>query len=255
MLAIATGHPQYGDTFFTSMGVGAGHSADAVIPLLLASLPVASAVDFGCGRGMWLRPFLAAGRTDVLGIDGDYIAAETLVIPPDCFMVRDLTEGIDLGRAFDLAICLEVGEHLPTATSSVLVDNLIRHSAMVLFSAAVPGQGGVDHINEQPLDFWRRLFSARNFLTFDLLRPNLRGRRDVEPWYRYNTLLYVRQDHVGRLPATIAASQVPLDRPVADLSSPLFRLRKAVLRRLPRRTVTLMAETKHRLRVLARAHG
>jgi len=250
-----TSRPQYGDVFFSSIGTGAAHSANILVPLLLASLPVDSVIDFGCGRGMWLQPFLAAGRSDILGIDGAYVGADTLVIPSDHFLARDITQSVDLERRFDLAVCLEVGEHLPPAASGTLVDNLVRHSPLVLFSAAVPGQGGVDHINEQPLDFWRGLFGERGFLAFDPFRPRLRGRADVEPWYRFNVLLYVREDHVARLPAEIADSLLQADRPVPDVSPPLFRLRKATLRRLPRRTVTFMAETKHRIRVLAGAHG
>jgi SAM-dependent methyltransferase len=246
---------QYGDVFFASIGEGSAHSANVLVPLILKSLPVESVLDLGTGSGTWLRPFLAAGKNDVLGIDGSYVSTASLVIDPGLFLARDITQPIDLGRRFDLAICLEVGEHVPPETSDVLVDNLTRHSSMVLFSAAVPGQGGVDHINEQPLEFWRGLFGQRKFVAHDPFRPLLRGRTDVEPWYRYNTLLYVREDRLGDLPESIAASKLPATTPVPDVSSPLFRLRKAILSALPRWAVSFMANTKHQLRVVARPRG
>ena len=122
---------------------------------------------------------------------------------------------------------------------------------MVLFSAAVPGQGGENHINERPLDFWRGLFRAHGYRAFDAFRPGLAGLADVEPWYRYNVLLYVRNDKVPALSGDVRQSEIPEGRAVPDVSSPLFRVRKLVLSKLPRPVVTAMARTKHRLRTMA----
>ncbi|HVY50164.1 MAG TPA: methyltransferase domain-containing protein [Devosia sp.] len=240
---------RYGDVFFSSIGVGSARSADCLVPMVMSALDPASVVDIGCGRGAWLRRFFAAG-TNGIGVDGDYVRPESLLIPADRFRPLDITAEFDLGQRFDLAVCLEVGEHIPPDASGQLVANLVRHAPVVLFSAAVPGQGGENHINERPLDFWRGLFGAHGFRALDAFRPRLAGRTEVEPWYRYNVLLYVREDRVSELPHWVRATELKDGEPVPDLSSPLFRLRKHVLLRLPRPLVTTMARTKHRLRTL-----
>jgi hypothetical protein len=188
------------------------------------------------------------GVSDAIGVDGDYVAPETLLIPAERYRGQDITLRFDLGRQFDLAVCLEVGEHIPHARSGMLVDNLVAHAPMVLFSAAVPGQGGQDHINEMPMSFWRDLFEQRGYAAFDPIRPRLRGDREVEPWYRNNVLLYVRKGAVDALAPAVRATAIAAGSPIADVSSPLFRARKLVLRNLPRPVVSAMARAKHLIR-------
>jgi len=243
----------YDNSFFNSISSGSTRSAQRLLPLVLTALPVKSVVDIGCGRGAWLAEFSRLGVGDTLGVDGDYVATATLAIPAASFIARDITQRFQLGRQFDLAVCLEVGEHVPHAASGTLVANLTAHAPMVLFSAAVPGQGGQDHINEMPLEFWRGLFKARGYVALDPFRRQIEGARDVEPWYRNNVLLYVRSDIVPTLPAAVRATAIAEGVPIADLSSPLFRLRKLVLRALPRPVVSAMARTKHTVRSALRS--
>src|SRR5256885_15969550 len=103
----------------------------------------------------------------------------------------DLANPIDLGRRFDLVQSLEVAEHLPAVKAESFVDTLIAHGSLVLFSAALPGQGGENHVNEQPLDYWRDIFRSRGYLPVDYLRPLITGDPAIQSWYRYNILLYV----------------------------------------------------------------
>lgn len=178
-------------------------------------------------------------------MDGEYVRPEQLLIPGEHFLARNLAQPFDLGRRFDLVQCLEVAEHLSADHAATLVDNLIRHSDRVLFSAAVPGQGGEYHVNEQPYAYWRALFAARGYRLFDWLRPQLRDQREVEPWYRYNLLLFVQDRHIPRLPPAIAATRIADTATVPDVAPLGNRLRKVVMRRFPSTLLSLLAVIKH----------
>ena len=91
----------------------------------------------------------------------------------------------------DLAICLEVAEHLTPAAGARLVKTLCSVAPVVLFSAAIPAQGGTNHINEQWQSHWADEFAAHGFDCFDPIRPEIWNDRDVFPWYRQNILLFV----------------------------------------------------------------
>jgi SAM-dependent methyltransferase len=163
-----------------------------------------SIVDFGCGSGGWLATAAALGVTDIQGVDGEWVAADTLEIPGERFRAVDLTAPLDLGRRYDLAFCLEVAEHLPSDAAPILVGTLTAHAPAVLFSAAIPGQGGEGHVNEAWPSFWQKLFADRGFECFDVLRGPIWTDRAIEVWYRQNLLLFVRQGHLAetdRLPA------------------------------------------------------
>jgi SAM-dependent methyltransferase len=238
---------KYDGVFFDYIESGARASARCVIAVLRGTLEIGSVLDVGCGRGAWLVEWAGDGVPVVAGIDGDYVDRSRLAIPNDSFNTADISANFDLDRKFDLVQCLEVGEHIPTARSAQLVANLVRHGAMVLFSAATPGQGGEFHINEQPLSFWRQLFHAHDFHPFDFVRPRVAGLADVEPWYRYNTMLYVRSDTIERLPAAVSAARLAPDKEIPEVAPLQWRLRCAMLRHLPANAVTQLAVIKHRL--------
>ena len=168
----------------------AERSADAVVPLIL-ELPVTvgSVVDIGCGTGSWAAAFNVRG-IDVVGVDGDYVDRKSLRIRQDQFIAHDLNQPLDLGRRFDLAVSLEVGEHLDAGLAAGFVDSLIRHADVVLFSAAVPGQGGSHHVNERWPSYWVALFEQRGYRLFDVVRPAVWNLPDVAYWYSQNLLLF-----------------------------------------------------------------
>lgn len=203
----------YDQAFYAGINQTTASSAALVSTLLTERFPVRSAVDIGCGEGVWLAAFKGRGAADVLGIDGDYVNRERLAIPKDCFHAADLTKPIQLGRRFDLALCLEVAEHLPAERGATLVRDLTALSDLVLFSAAIPFQGGTEHINEQWQDYWRDLFKAHGYEPCDLIRPALWGDERIAWYYQQNMILY------GKPEALSAAGLKPSARPTLNLAS------------------------------------
>jgi SAM-dependent methyltransferase len=244
----------YDDVFYEYQREGALRSARLLLPLLREAFPIRSVLDVGCGAAAWLRAHQEAGVDDILGLDGDYLDPALLLIDPARFRPTDITQPLDLGRRFDLVQCLEVAEHVPAPAGPALVDNLTRHGDHILFSAAVPGQGGKGHINERPLGYWRDLFAGRGFRAFDYLRPRIAHQDEIEWWYRYNTLLYVADAAVEALPAEVRRTQIAPGAPIPDVSPLPMRVRKLMLRALPQATVSHLAAIKHRqfVRSLAR---
>ncbi|PWT99260.1 MAG: hypothetical protein C5B51_27555 [Terriglobia bacterium] len=242
----------YDPAFFRYLDVGACRSAAVIVPLIEQWFPISSILDIGCGSGVWVAEWLRRGAREAIGIDGSYVEPASLLIPVECFRPRDLSQPFSLGRRFDLVQCLEVGEHIPARFADVFLDNIVAHGDRVLFSAAAPGQGGEHHVNERPIHFWREQFAARGYRAFDALRPAIRGRTEVEPWYRYNPLLYVREDRSNELPAEILQSELPAGSRIPEMAPFPWRLRRAILARLPQHTVSRMSVVKHHVFNLSR---
>ena len=238
--------PSYDASFFQYVNVSARAAAERYVPLLVQQLSPTSVLDVGCGQGAWLAVWQQHGVDDVLGVDGSYIDRARLLFAPERFYAHDLSLPFDLGRRFDLVECLEVAEHLPEGSAAILVDSLVRHGEVIVFSAAPPGQGGHDHVNERSYEYWRALFRQRGYVVADYLRPRVLADARVDPWYRYNTLLYLSRDAVPRLAAELRASLIPDDRPVPDVSPLSYRLRKQLVRALPVRLMTALARMKER---------
>ncbi len=234
----------YNDDFYDYNTVVATRSATKVIPILLSFLPsTASLVDFGCARGAWLRIWKQIAAQRILGIDGNFVDRNSLVIAKDEFRVFDLSKPIDLGESFDLVESLEVAEHIPVASARTFVETLTRHSDHVFFSAAPPGQGGEHHINEQPYDYWRDHFGDQGYAMFDCIRPQLaHSGSNVQPWYRYNCFLFVKEERVADLPIATHEMRVAPDRRVADISPMTYKIRKGLVRSMPRAVQDRLAQ-------------
>jgi SAM-dependent methyltransferase len=152
-----------------------------------------SLLDVGCGTGTWLRAASQLGVATVFGIDGILMHESELHVPKELIQQRDLTSSFNLGRRFDVAICLEVAEHLPEASAAGLISSITSHSDRVLFSAACPGQSGQHHINCQWPAYWQALFNASGFACDDAIRWQIWNNPLVEPWYRQN-MFWARLD-------------------------------------------------------------
>lgn len=238
---------RYGEAFLAYATRQAVAAARVIVPLVQKPLRVSSVADFGCGEGAWLRVWKELGAADVLGIDGPWVDPRRLLVERHEFAVQNLQQPLDLGRSFDLVESIEVAEHLDASAARTFVATLCAHAPRVLFSAAVPGQGGEHHVNEQPYEYWRALFAEQGFEPFDALRPRLQDRAELAAWHRFNLLLYVRRDHCAELPPEVLASAVPRDLPIADFAPPLYRARKWLVRRLPRPVQDRLAIAKSHL--------
>lgn len=191
----------YKEPFFSSMRHGARQSARVLVPIILQVVRPNSVVDIGCGDGTWLSVFHEHGIDDLLGIDGEYVHQHLLQIPGHQFCPRDLTKPFRIERSFDLALSLEVAEHLPPPCASAFVESLTALAPMVLFSAAIPFQSGTHHVNEQWPDYWAALFNRQGYLPIDCIRGKVWENEQVEYWYAQNTLLFVRAASVEKDPS------------------------------------------------------
>jgi SAM-dependent methyltransferase len=187
----------YNEKFFDRLADGSLRSARAVVPIILDLVGAKCVVDFGCGEGAWLKACLEHGVESVVGLDGDYVKLDKLRIDRKDFQAVDLRRPIRLDRRFDLAMCLEVAEHLPRRSARGLVESLAAAAPVVLFSASLPGQGGTSHINEQWPVYWERLFAEYGMRKYDVVRPMIWTNRAIELWYRQNIYLYCDSSHEG----------------------------------------------------------
>lgn len=163
-------------------------AAEHILPVLQKFLNFSSVIDLGCGLGSWLYAAKQLGVERILGIDGDFVPRDLLYIDQKHFVVKDLKvpEGLVFQEKYDLALCLEVAEHLPMSISENIIDFLADSADNILFSAAIPGQRGQNHINEQWPDFWASKFRNKGLYTYDFLRPIIWHNNDIEWWYRQN---------------------------------------------------------------------
>jgi SAM-dependent methyltransferase len=184
-------YASYGDSFYSAIGGSARQSATKILPIVLDLIKPSRAVDVGCGTGAWLKVLSDATECEILGVDGDYLPRHFLEIPEDRFLPRDLGQSLSLNQAFDLAISVEVAEHLPRTRAAGFVRDLTELAPAVLFSAAVPAQGGIEHINEQWQSYWIDQFAGNGFETWDVIRPAIWDDKSIAYWYRQNMFLFV----------------------------------------------------------------
>ena len=234
----------YDENYYRYITDGSLRSAEIVLPLVSRLVAVRSVVDLGAGAGAWLCAWQRLGVADVVGVDGDHVQPTALMIPADRFVAADLAVPVRLRRAFDLVESLEVAEHLPPSAARTFIDNLVAHGDVVLFSAAAPGQGGEYHVNERPYDYWRALFDERGYAMFDPIRIRVVDDLRVEPWYRYNTFLYVNRRLVPSLTEELKRTLIARDQPIRDLSPRLYKIRKSAIRCLPTPVMTQLAVLK-----------
>lgn len=197
---------------------GSSSSAKQILPII-RDLGIAprSVLDVGCGTAPWLAVCQLVFRRgkediiDVVGIDGDHVPRDQLEIPVEKFKPHDIREPFDLGRRFDLAICVETAEHVPPHFADQLIDCIVKHSDVVLFGAAIPGQGGIGHYNEQWPEYWFEKFQKRGYTGIDCIRPRVWDRNDVEYWFQQNCFLFVKNALIGqhkRLPEEVRLTRM-----------------------------------------------
>jgi SAM-dependent methyltransferase len=184
--------PIYTKEFFKMIQKQNWKGALRIVPKVLELIQPTSVIDIGCGTGEFLAAFCEHGIKDILGIDGEYVR-NLLVIPQEYFMPFDLCQPFTLERTYDMAICLEVAEHLPPKSASGFIASLTRLAPVILFSAAIPYQGGNRHLNEQWPEYWATLFRQQGFVPIDALRRSIWHESDIPFWYRQNMLFFCNE--------------------------------------------------------------
>lgn len=196
---------QYDRCFYEGLDERTRFAADRVMDLVLDVLPpIRSCIDIGCGVGTWLAAISDRGVEDIVGAEGDWLDPSMLAIDAERFRTIDLRKPIDIDRRFDLAISLEVAEHITDAQGAALVRALTELADFVLFSAAVPCQGGNHHVNEQWQSYWGRQFADLGFCAIDTIRPAIWSDPRIDVWYRQNIVLYVKRERVSDLRRCVA---------------------------------------------------
>jgi SAM-dependent methyltransferase len=236
----------YDHEFFTSQSDGSYQGAKEVLPVVFGLTGPRSMLDVGCGQGTWLAAAQELGVSDVFGVDGSYIDPKALKIDQKFFLACDLEKPLDLKRRFDLVISLEVGEHLAESAAQTFADNLVRHGSVILFSAAVPGQGGTSHINEQWPDFWAKKFQSNGYILVDCVRDRIWNNAKIPVCYRQNAFLYVDREFYDLSPQLAAESSRFRQMPAAVVHPELFTEvlgRPISTRRLLKETPTAVMRT------------
>lgn len=157
-----------------------------------------SVVDVGCGTGAWLECFREHGVDNIMGLDGLHVPVSQLEIPGKYFRPCDLDRlPLAIDRRFDLAISLEVAEHLPGESADAFVKQLVELAPVVLFSAAICHQGGQHHVNEQWPNYWVDRFQSHAYEPFDVFRPYVWDNSEVDWWYAQNLFLFVARSETA----------------------------------------------------------
>jgi SAM-dependent methyltransferase len=181
----------YNQAFYEDLKSTSGTAARFVTPCIIKMFRPQSVLDVGCGLGEWLFHFHHQGIKDIKGVDGDYVKPEELKIPREKFTPRNLEGPFSENRKFDLVMSLEVAEHLSADAAEQFIDTLTKHGDLILFSAAVPGQVGTYHINEQWQSYWIEKFERRGYKTYDLIRPRFWNNPHVAWWYKQNAFIFM----------------------------------------------------------------
>lgn len=183
----------YDEAFYARRRALSRASAEVVLGELIATLKPRSMLDIGCGTGSWLAVATALGVERCVGIDGSTVPANLLEIAPEAFVTQDLNQPLQVNGKFDLAMCLEVAEHLGAERAEGLVAELTERADCVLFGAAIPQQLGTHHINCRWQSYWAGLFQAQGYVRLGYVQDRFWHDRRINVVYRQNAGLYLKQ--------------------------------------------------------------
>lgn len=203
------------------------YSNNALADAIISSLQPKSVIDVGCGIGLLMNQ-LAKNDIDVLGIEGTWLQDESMIMSPEKYLRLDLENSFTIQRKFDVCCCIEVAEHLDPSRADGFIKDICALSGAVVFSAAIAGQGGKGHKNEQWQEYWCSKFESNGFSTFDLFRDRFRRDNKMLPWLQQNVLLFLDKQH--RLADELIAFQIEPE--MANMIHPTYH--EKIMRRTRR---------------------
>ena len=181
--------PLYDIVFYLNNRYGSVISAQHILPKIFEKYKHERVIDFGCGSGTWLWVAQLLGAKTILGLDGEYVPKNLLMIPENNFIACDLQKKIEIPEKYDIAISMEVAEHLKPEFADIFVENIVSVSHRVLFSAAHPGQGGDGHVNEQPKEYWIDKFKNHGYRYINI-SDYFKNDFKIQFWYRDNIMMF-----------------------------------------------------------------
>lgn len=187
----------YNNKFFKNTIKYEADSAAEFVKVVLKYYSPKSIVDIGCGVGIYLKEFNKKGIENLLGIDGSPAARDEFLLSSDKLIIFDLAKKYKFEKKYDLALCLEVAEHLRAEDADVLVETIIDSANDIIFSAAVPGQGprSIGHINEQPPEYWIKKFEDKKYNYLEEQTKEMRRElkeNGVVWWIVNNLMVFVK---------------------------------------------------------------
>jgi SAM-dependent methyltransferase len=224
-----------------------------IVPIICKLVKPKSVVDVGCGTGAWLLEFQQNGADDIFGIEGPWLNKSQLRIPLEKVAISNLKDPISIPRKFDLVVSLEVAEHLPESSADTFIDSLCNLGPVVLFSAAIPHQGGTNHLNEQWPDYWAALFKKRNYTVVDCVRKLIWMNSEVDAYYAQNILVFINQDKLREFPALLECQKATSIQQLS-IVHPRYWSNYADLKKLPVMRIvralpySLAGSVRHRIR-------
>lgn len=181
----------YNSAFYEHRHRATSHAAEVVLGIVHNfGVPMNSAIDIGCGVGAWLKTIEDRGAARTRGYEGPWLPKQMYTAAGELVLADLNTLNIDTSEKYDIAICLEVFEHLTMAGCESIASQLAAVTDTILFSAAPPAQGGNGHINERPLSDWIKLFEGKGFNAIDDIRWRIWGDDEIPYWYRQNIVLF-----------------------------------------------------------------
>jgi len=156
-----------------------------------------SVIDVGCGVGAYLY-YLNKHGVEIEGIEGSNAAFKALMAPQNVVRKLDLRliSSYKPKRKYDLAMCIEVLEHINPKHADMVLDFLCEASDTILISAASPGQGGRYHMNEQTSEYWISKMKKRGYnldlSTTSEIKKEIAGKIKVVTWIPKNLLIFRR---------------------------------------------------------------
>lgn len=187
---------KYSPNFYEELDQQSFRSARLILATVFEMFDIRSVVDFGCGAGSWLRAAGELGAERLTGIDGYWVDGCRFEGTPISFYPHNLEEEIRVpdGVGYDLAMSLEVAEHLTPQRARSFVRDICVAAPVVVFSAAIPGQGGTNHINEQWPSYWAAYFAEAGYFPVDIIRPKIYRMNGINSWYKNNVILFLEKE-------------------------------------------------------------
>jgi SAM-dependent methyltransferase len=228
-------------------------AAAVVLPLVFDIFKPSSVADIGCGLATWASVCEDLGVKEVIGVDGDYVELERLKIDRSKFISHDLRMPLLLKKKYDMAVCLEVAEHIPEQYADTIVETLVNTSDLILFSSAIPMQNGQNHINEQLFEYWMDKFGQKEYIFYDVIRPVIWNNASVDWWYRQNIFIVARKGKLSLPKSAIYTAVHPESlRSNVEMAERYNRERSQLQQRYERGDVGMIKGLKIFLKALVR---